>query len=42
MTLARDDISRNTHKIIIDSPSGVWITIGDDHGQDVLDFGEAK
>ncbi len=33
--LARDDIDDNTHKIIIDSPAGVWITIGDDHGQDV-------
>ena len=33
--LARDDISRNTHEIIIDSPAGVWITIGDDNGQDV-------
>ena len=33
--LTRDDISNNTHKIAIDSPAGVWITIGDDHGQDV-------
>lgn len=31
--LARDDIDDDTHKIIIDSPAGVWITIGDDHGQ---------
>ena len=33
--LARDDIDCDTHEIIIDSPAGVWITIGDDHGQDV-------
>ena len=39
--LARDDISHNTHKIIIDSPAGVWITIGDDHGQDVEASGSA-
>ena len=39
--LARDDIDDNTHKIIIDSPSGVWITIGDDHGQDVEAYGSA-
>ena len=25
-TLARDDIDSDTHKIIIDSPAGVWIT----------------
>ena len=39
--LARDDISHDTHKIIIDSPAGVWITIGDDHGQDVRASGSA-
>ena len=39
--LARDDIDDNTHKIIIDSPAGVWITIGDDHGQDVWASGSA-
>ena len=39
--LARDDISRNTHKIIIDSPAGIWITIGDDHGQDVQAWGSS-
>ena len=39
--LARDDIDDNTHKIIIDSPAGVWITIGDDHGQDVRASGSA-
>ena len=39
--IARDDISRNTHKIIIDSPAGIWITIGDDHGQDVRAYGSA-
>ena len=39
--LARDDISYDTHEIIIDSPAGVWITIGDDHGQDVRASGSA-
>ena len=39
--LARDDIDCNTHKIIIDSPAGVWITIGDDQGQDVRAYGSA-
>ncbi len=39
--LARDDIDADTHKIIIDSPAGVWITIGDDHGQDVEAWGLA-
>ena len=39
--LARDDIDDDTHKIIIDSPAGVWITIGDDHGQDVQAWGSA-
>ena len=39
--LARDDIDYDTHKIIIDSPAGVWITIGDDHGQDVRASGSA-
>ena len=38
--LARD-ISYDTHKIIIDSPAGIWITIGDDHGQDVRACGSA-
>ena len=39
--LARDDIDYDTHKIIIDSQAGVWITIGDDHGQDVWAWGSA-
>ena len=39
--LARDDIDYDTHKIIINSPAGVWITIGDDHGQDVDAWGSA-
>ena len=39
--LARDDIDYDTHKIIIDSQAGVWITIGDDHGQDVWASGSA-
>ena len=39
--LARDDISYNTHEIIIDSPAGIWITIGDDHGQTVEASGSA-
>ena len=39
--LARDDFDYDTHKIIIDSPAGVWITIGDDHGQDVWAWGSA-
>ena len=39
--LARDDIDDNTHEIIIDSPASVWITIGDDHGQDVRASGSA-
>ena len=38
--LARDDIDYDTHKIIIDAATpGVWITIGDDHGQDVRALG---
>ena len=39
--LASDDVDNNTHKIIIDSPAGVWITIGDDQGQDVWAWGSA-
>ena len=39
--LARDDIDYDTHEIIINSPAGVWITIGDDHGQDVRASGSA-
>ena len=39
--LARDDIDDDTHKIIIDSQAGVWITIDDDHGQDVRASGSA-
>ena len=39
--LARDDIDYDTHEIIINSPAGVWITIGDDHGQDVVASGSA-
>ena len=39
--LARDDIDYDAHKIIINSPAGVWITIGDDHGQDVRASGSA-
>ena len=39
--LALDDIDDDTHKIIIDSPAGVWITISDDHGQDVRASGSA-
>ena len=38
--LARD-IDYDTHEIIINSPAGVWITIGDDHGQDVRASGSA-
>ena len=37
--LARDDY--DTHEIIINSPAGVWITIGDDHDQDVRASGSA-
>ena len=29
----------STHEIIIDSPAGVWIRVGDDHGQDVRAHG---
>ena len=39
--LARDDISCDTRKIIIDSPAGVLITIGDDQGQDVRAYDSA-
>ena len=39
--LARADIDYDTHEIIINSPAGVWITIGDDHGQDVEASGSA-
>ena len=40
--LAHDDIDYDTHKIIIDAATpGVWITIGDDHGQDVRALGSA-
>ena len=39
--LARDDISYSTHRIIIDSLAGVWLAIGDDHGQDVEVRGSA-
>ena len=33
--------SDDTHEIIINSPVGVWITIGDDHGQDVRASGSS-
>ena len=39
--LARDDIDDGIHEIIIDSPAGIWITIGDDHSQDVRAYGSA-
>ena len=33
--LTNPDHACATHEIIIDSPAGVWLTVGDDHGQDV-------
>ena len=32
----------STHEIIIDSPAGVWLTVGDDHGQDVRACGSSS
>ena len=31
----------STHEIIIDSPAGVWLTVSDDHGQDVYAYGSS-
>ena len=31
----------STHEIVIDTPAGVWITIGSDHGKDILAWGSA-
>ena len=39
--LARDDIDDDTHKIIIDSPAGVWITLAADDGATVEAWGSA-
>ena len=32
----------STHEIIIDSPAGVWLTVSDDHGQDVHASGSSS
>ena len=29
----------STHELVIDTPAGVWIRVGDDHGQDVAAYG---
>ena len=31
----------STHEIVIDTPAGVWITIGSDHGKDIRAWGSA-
>ncbi len=31
----------STHEIVIDTPAGVWIRVGDDHGQDVTARGSS-
>ena len=40
--LTNPDHACATHEIIIDSPAGVWLTVGDDHGQDVRAFGSSS
>ena len=39
--LTNPDHAYATHEIIIDSPAGVRLTVGDDHGQDVRAFGSS-
>ena len=39
--LTNPDHAFSTHEIIIDSPAGVWLTVGDDHGQDVRACGSS-
>ena len=40
--LTNPDHACATHEIIIDSPAGVWLTVGDDHGQDVRACGSSS
>ena len=40
--LTNPDHAFSTHEIIIDSPAGVWLTVGDDHGRDVRACGSSS
>ena len=37
--LTNPKITYAEHEIVIDTPAGVWIEVGDDHGQDVTAYG---